>query len=355
MRSDGHNAPRSHGLDSIAPGALKAAAGPQSGSGRPAANKGVRLSVEEEDQLPQRERGGGGSRWPLYLGAALVVGGGGFLVARQLSAPPPPATPELTAARVENPAAMATPEPNPAASADAAAPEANTGAAALSAEAKPEPTPAAPAPTPAAAPTPNEKPAAKTPEPSASKSSDKSSASSEKSSSSEGSGSAREPKDYSGWVSRGDQLLSKRDYAGAQQAFQTAVSLRGTGSEANSGLGAALVAQGQTREAVAYLTRAANNGFAEASVTLGDAYRKLGDKDGAIEAYETYLARLPKGARANYVKLQLEGLGKDTGGARAEPAPAREPESRPAPSTDYRPAGEMMEPAPTAPATEPPQ
>jgi tetratricopeptide (TPR) repeat protein len=129
--------------------------------------------------------------------------------------------------------------------------------------------------------------------------------------------------------------------------------MRGTGSEANSGLGATLLAQGQIREAIPYLSRASNNGFAEASVNLGDAHRKLGDKESAIEAYETYLARLPRGARANYVKLQLEGLGKDMGGAKSEPTPARE-ESRPtAAPSEYRPAGEMTEPAPGAPAESP--
>jgi tetratricopeptide (TPR) repeat protein len=178
----------------------------------------------------------------------------------------------------------------------------------------------------------------------------------DKPSANESSAGTREPKDYAGWVGRGEQMLAKHDLAGAQQAFQTAVSLRGTGSEANSGLGAALLGQGQTREAIPYLTRAASNGFAEASVSLGDAYRKLGDKDNAIEAYETYLARLPRGARASYVKLQLEGLGKEVGGAKPEAPAARETEQRAAPSTEYRPAGEMNEPAPApAPAAENPQ
>jgi tetratricopeptide (TPR) repeat protein len=161
----------------------------------------------------------------------------------------------------------------------------------------------------------------------------------------------REPKDYSGWVGRGDQLLKKGDLSGAQQAFQQAVTLRGTGSEANSGLGSALLAQGQTREAIPYLTRAAGNGFAEASVALGDAYRKLGQKDAAVEAYETYLARLPKGARASYVKLQLEGLGQDVGGSKAAPSEPAAP-----PASDYRPAGELNEPpAEPKPPTEPAQ
>jgi tetratricopeptide (TPR) repeat protein len=159
--------------------------------------------------------------------------------------------------------------------------------------------------------------------------------------------SGREPKDYAGWVGRGEQLFSRGDLSGARQAFETAVGLRASGSEANSGLGSVLLGMGLTREAIPFLSRAASNGFAEASVGLGDAHRKLGQKDEAIEAYETYLARLPKGARANYVRLQLEGLGRDS-----------KPKSEAAPSAgpgEYRPAGEMAEPPaatpePSAPA-----
>jgi predicted Zn finger-like uncharacterized protein len=340
MRSESPLPPRSPGLDSIAPGALKAASVPQSGAPRTGASKGVRLSLEE-DELPERERSGGGSRWLLYVGAAALLAGGGFLVANQLGKTEPQPAP-LSAAPAEVPA-QAAPTTATADAGAAAAPTAQPEAPA--AEAKEEPAPAPPqaaaqAPAPAA----TDKPAKS--EPSAAKATAPSSSSSAKPSASDSAGGAREPKDYSGWVSRGDQLLAKRDLPGAQQAFEAAVALRNSGSEANSGLGAALLGQGQTREAVPFLARAANNGFAEASVSLGDAYRKLGDKDSAIEAYETYLARLPRGARASYVKLQLEGLGKDVGGAKPEAPAAREAEGHTAPSSEYRPAGELNEPAP---------
>jgi predicted Zn finger-like uncharacterized protein len=342
MRSDGPHSPRTPGLDSIAPGALKAASLPQSGAPR-AAGKAVRLSLEE-DELPERQRSTGGGRWLLYLGAAVVLGGGSFFIARQLSQEPAKEAAALTTVPAENPAPAAAAPSEAADAAQAPVTTTTPAAPAPSAEAKPEEPAAAPAASPEPAPA-GEKPAAKAAtSPAKSPSSDKPSA--DRQSASEGAASTREPKDYAGWVSRGEQLLAKRDLAGAQQAFQTAVSLRGTGSEANSGLGSALLGLGQAREAIPFLTRAANNGFAEASVSLGDAYRKLGDKDSAIEAYETYLARLPRGARAPYVKLQLEGLGKDVGGAKPEQPAAHEPASHAAPSQDYRPAGELSEPAP---------
>lgn len=331
--------PMGMGTDSIAPGVLKAALGGSHGAGpssaapaRPSNGAGVRLSLDEDEPRRPDGRSGGSSKTWIYAVGVLLLGGAGWVIAGQLTpgpaavstptvtpTPAPAAAPDLADAAAVAPAA----EP-PSAQAPVA-PEA-----AKAPEAAPEP---APAPV-AEAPKPETKPEAK-PETKPEGKPSASSAAAEPS--------AREPKDYSGWVGRGDSLLKKGDMAGAQQAFEQAVALRGTGSEANSGLGAVLLAQGQTKEAIPYLTRAANNGFAEASVGLGDAYRKLGQKDAAIEAYETYLARLPKGARASYVKLQLEGLGRDVGGG-AKAAPS-EPAHAPSGGGDYRPAGELTEPS----------
>jgi predicted Zn finger-like uncharacterized protein len=321
------------GLDSIAPGALKAATSPSGGPQRPAPSgpAPVRLSLDEDDSTrPSRDAGGSSSKLWLYALALVAIGGAGWAIAGQIApAPsalaPTPATPPQPAPAAAPAAAAPTP-------ADAAPTAVAPAAEAPAPEKALEPAPAAPQPTEAPkaenAAKPEAKPSVGAASPSPKESGDSA-------------GAAREPKDYSGWVGRGDQLLKKGDLTGAQQAFQQAVALRGTGSEANSGLGSALLAQGQTKEAIPFLTRAAGNGFAEASVALGDAYRKLGQKDAAIEAYETYLARLPKGARASYVKLQLEGLGQDVGGG-ASSAPSAP--ASPAPG-GYRPAGELNEPA----------
>jgi hypothetical protein len=69
-------------------------------------------------------------------------------------------------------------------------------------------------------------------------------------------------------------------------------------------------------------------------------------------AYETYLARMPRGARANYVRLQLEGLGRRDTAREAPPPPRAEAPSRP--SDEYRPAGELTETPPPAPSSPPP-
>ncbi|MDB4974316.1 MAG: Proline-rich protein, partial [Myxococcaceae bacterium] len=156
------------------------------------------------------------------------------------------------------------------------------------------------------------------------------------------------PVDYSGWVSKGDQLFSRGDHEGAQKAFRSALSMRPAGSEANAGLGFALLSTGQAREALPYFDSAAASGYAEAFIGLGDTYRKLGQPSSAIEAYQAYLERLSKGSRADYARGQLEKL-RAPSGRDDEPAVAPSP---PASRDVYRPAGELTEPA--APSAPPP-
>ncbi|MDB4985268.1 MAG: Proline-rich protein [Myxococcaceae bacterium] len=155
------------------------------------------------------------------------------------------------------------------------------------------------------------------------------------------------PEDYSAWISKGDQLFARGDQDGAQKAFRAALALRASGSEANTGLGFALLSAGKTREALPYFDAAASSGYAEANIGLGDAYRKLGQPSSAIEAYQGYLDRLSKGARAEYARSQIEKL---KSGAAGEPkrAPVF---GVPRGNDGYRPAGEFTEPAaPSAPA-----
>lgn len=327
---------RALGGDSIGPGALRAATQPQ--SGQPAApstpprslsGNPVRLQLDDDDSIPQR--GSSGSMLALYAVLLAGLGGAGWFAASKLmgkSGPVTGATSSLPTAAVDassavEPALAAAPTPGAEGASDAGALTTTDASAPSAASA-----PAAPVEPEAAAEQPSPAPSAK------------SAGKAARSEPREPTDSpSREPKDYSGWVSRGEQLFSRGDIPGAKAAFETAVGLRASGSEANSGLGSVLLGMGQTRDAIPFLSRAASNGFAEASVALGDAHRKLGEKEEAIEAYETYLARLPRGARANYVRLQLEGLGRDS---KPQAAPSAAP-------SEYRPAGEMEAPPAAAP------
>jgi predicted Zn finger-like uncharacterized protein len=149
---------------------------------------------------------------------------------------------------------------------------------------------------------------------------------------------AANPADYGAQLNRADALFARGDNAAAQDAYRQALKLRPTGSEANAGLGFALLQNGQASEALPYFDRAASSGYAEANIGLGDAYRSLGQPSSAKEAYQAYLERLPGGARSEYAHNALDKLsGRSAAPKAAEPAPAPAPEA-------YRPAGELSNP-----------
>lgn len=140
------------------------------------------------------------------------------------------------------------------------------------------------------------------------------------------------PKDYGAQLNLADALFARGDTAAAVSAYQQALSIRPSGSEANSGLGFALLKDGKAADALPYFDRAASSGYAEANIGLGDAYRGLGQPSSAKEAYQAYLERLPTGARSSYARTWLEKL--SGGGGNRAPERSAEPEP-------YRPAGEL--------------
>ncbi len=145
---------------------------------------------------------------------------------------------------------------------------------------------------------------------------------------------AANPQDYGAQLNYADALYGKGDTAAAIAAYQKALSVRPSGSEANSGMGFALLKDGKASDALPYFDRAANSGYAEANIGLGDAYRALGQPSSAKEAYQAYLDRLATGARAEYARTWLDKL---SGGGAAKAERSAEPET-------YRPAGELSQP-----------
>jgi predicted Zn finger-like uncharacterized protein len=319
----------------------------------------VRLYVDDDDAPPGRSRGGSSKTIWIVLGL-LVLGGAGWVgmnVVRQQSA--------------HEPAPAVAPEP-----ASATAPTTGEDAAVAAAPLDPAVRPAAQEAEPAADKPATDKSAGDPPsgdqdeadkkeaeakgqpaQPAAEERGDKPDERERKSERAEPEKSTRErssdrssdrrggaePQDYGEWVTRGDQLSSRGDQDGAAKAYRSALALRPAGSEANSGLGFALLAQGQARDALPYFDRAASSGYAEANVGLGDAYRKLGQNSSAVEAYKEYLERLPTGSRVSYVRGWLDKLDK---GERSGAAPTQD--------NGYRPAGELNEPSgPSAPANAP--
>jgi predicted Zn finger-like uncharacterized protein len=323
------------------PGAL-AQAMTNAGVAAPQAPVTGPVQLRVGDEAPERDRAGGGSKLPLAIGVTVLLAGGAaafkwFGAAREVASAPTMEAADAGAADMPTPDAAALADsvlvPGPDAG-GAAVPDAGTSlTAALPAPEKPAP----------------EKPAPEKPNAMGSKPGAPADKPAQQAASS----------DYGSLVARGDQLFAKGDLQGAREAYTGAVGVRPSGSEGNSGLGFVLLAQGQLREALPVLSRAAANGYMEASIGLGDVHRKLGNTEDAIEAYGTYLARMPNGPRARYAQAQIEALGnaapKKPAAERPAAAPPRETEApQNAPSNDYRPAGEMEAPAP-APTDEPTQ
>lgn len=316
---------------------------PRTLEGVPGQSPPVKLYLAEDEAPPARATAGSSKTW-LWALAAVVLGGAGWFGMNIIGAKAPSSA--GTQAEAASQPAAAAPETPQEAPPSAPAPQGSEAQATPPAEPKPGPDTEKPAAADAddakaaaASSTTKAKDEPKAPAESTSeRTTSKSATKSERASSDTG---GREPTDYNGWVARGDQLFSRGDMAGARQAYQNAIELRGSGSEANTGLGFTLLHSGRVREAIPYFDRAAHAGYAEANIGLGDAYRKLGEKSSAIEAYETYLLRLPTGAKAQYARTQILNLKSGGGAEKREPAPQ--------PSEEYRPAGEIhAPPAPSA-------
>jgi predicted Zn finger-like uncharacterized protein len=307
-------------------------------SARPAAqpvpSNPVRLYLSEDEAPPARATEDNSKIW-VYAIVLLVLAGGGWLGINALSRKPAPEAPAASRVEVPTPSAAVAPTPTTPGEAAPTAPAPGATAA-----------PTAPAtPAPAAEPAPTE--AAAEPSPGAEAPSASGSSGSDKSGGGSHGGGGKDPTDYGGWVQKGDKAFQKGDLATARKSYEAALALRGTGSEANTGLGFTLLGEGKAQEAIPHFDRAAGSGYAEANIGLGDAYRRLGQKAAAIEAYKDYLQRLPGGSRVSYVKKQLETLGGADKPAAEAPTPGAD--------DSYRPAGEMgaPEPLPSAPAPAP--
>lgn len=337
-----------------------------------------KLYLDDDERPPERATEASSKIW-LYVGLLLLIGGGTYFAASKLN---------LLGRLVGQPAPVVAPEPSAVVDAAVAESSADAGSEATAGNDAPsapfappvttgepaaagESTAATPAGEPAAAPSKADKPgkASEPPaaEPAASKPARDKRMAEAPAAEPAGKGAdtpaekpersaraATDPSDYSGWVSRGDQLFSKGDHDGASKAYKAAIALRPSGSEANAGLGFALLNSGQARESLPHFDRASSSGYAEANIGLGDAYRKLGQPSSAKEAYQAYLDRLPTGARAEYARNALEKLKGGAAPSTDKPAEEKPPADKPAreprpPASEYRPAGELIEP--TAPPT----
>ncbi|MDD2775998.1 MAG: polysaccharide deacetylase family protein [Gallionella sp.] len=109
---------------------------------------------------------------------------------------------------------------------------------------------------------------------------------------------------------RGLQLYKEKNYAAAEAEFTEALKLRPDFGLAANNLGFVFYKQGKFKEAALWFenTVKIDPSRAIAYLNLGDAYVQVKDKNRAKVAFQTYLALMPSGSRAAYVKLELEKL-----------------------------------------------
>ena len=108
---------------------------------------------------------------------------------------------------------------------------------------------------------------------------------------------------------RGLQLYREKRYAEAEAEFSEALKLRPDFALAANNLGFVFYKQNKFAEAARWFefTVKTDPSRAVAWLNLGDAYVHAGDRAQARKAYETYLALMPGGPAAAYVRKQLGG------------------------------------------------
>ncbi len=119
---------------------------------------------------------------------------------------------------------------------------------------------------------------------------------------------------YEQLVLAGDKALENGASNRALRLFDRALKLQPDGAEALAGLGYVNLDRHRAEAAVSYFRRALTvSPYAPAMFGLGEAYRALGDKARALDAYQRYLSTSPTGADAPAARRQLKALGESEG------------------------------------------
>ncbi len=109
-------------------------------------------------------------------------------------------------------------------------------------------------------------------------------------------------------VRRGEASLERGAVQTAEHSFEQALELSPHMPRAETGLGYVALERSEPERAISHFRPAARDGHPEAFIGLGDAYRRLGRSKDALDAYQTYLRRFPKGVRSSIAQRQSELL-----------------------------------------------
>lgn len=125
---------------------------------------------------------------------------------------------------------------------------------------------------------------------------------------------AEEP-DPDAMLAQARRLLERGDANRARKKYHDVLEIQRSNVEAVTGLGWSLLAAGSPAAAAAQFRRAKslNPSFGDAYIGLGKAERQLGNKQGALDAYSTYLSRFPSGSKASIAEYQKQRLEDELG------------------------------------------
>ncbi len=141
------------------------------------------------------------------------------------------------------------------------------------------------------------------------------------------------PRGYDALIREGEQRLENGDLRRARALFEQALRERANGPEGLTGLGFVMLAEGNARGAVTQLERAVERGSFDALIGLGDAFRRLDDRERALRAYQRYLEHTSSGPRASIARRQVERLSAALGTNTRTPDPPPD-DSASAPRSD---------------------
>lgn len=112
---------------------------------------------------------------------------------------------------------------------------------------------------------------------------------------------------------KGERLLESGSVSAAKDAFEEALTKVPNLPRARTGLGYVHLERGQVNAALGQFRVAAAAGYPDATIGLGDTYRRLGRLDDALRTYKGYLKRFPRGARRSIAEHQIELLQEQVG------------------------------------------
>ncbi|MBN1652395.1 MAG: zinc-ribbon domain-containing protein [Deltaproteobacteria bacterium] len=110
------------------------------------------------------------------------------------------------------------------------------------------------------------------------------------------------------YIELGDKALENGNIASAKKMFESALAINPDEPLAINGLGYIDLERGRINIAIIRFRKALKNGYVEANIGLGEAFRRAGRLKEALLAYERYAQIRPNGGAISIARRQIEQL-----------------------------------------------